>query len=312
MPFPFARSSRDIAPMPASPTSTSGSSSFTNNPLAIVQPITLLDPPQQSSTSAQEPPNHPDDEGVLDEEDDDAMDVDEDGDELAGPSHIEISDAIHDPHPFDPSYYDQEWYIALQNAAYARSAGTMISRGSPIAAAASRILVRHRPGMSSRFSTGPVQSSRKWGRGRWRRRIPVSPSVAAGGSPRIPASPSSPRSAWRMNLQRHRRGSTVGAPLIEGSEDDELGGETAGGIGHERNLRGTVQEPGVVLSGSSPKKWEWGLVPLQRHRGGAILVGERKGSRCVREEVMLNETEARTSSSGTVRFVVTMSRRIGH
>ncbi|KAI0788910.1 hypothetical protein BC629DRAFT_468688 [Irpex lacteus] len=253
MPFPFARSSRDIAPMPASPTSTSGSSSFTNNPLAIVQPITLLDPPQQSSTSAQEQPNHPDDEGVPDEEDDDAMDMDEDADELAGPSHIEISDAIHDPHPFDPSYYDQEWYIALQNAAYARSAGTMISRGSPIAAAASRILVRHRPGMSSRFSTGLFSRRGNGEGGGGGGGSPVSPSVAAGGSPRIPASPSSPRSAWRMNLQRHRRGSTVGAPLIEGSEDDELGGETTGGIGHERNLRGTVQEPGVVLSGSSPK-----------------------------------------------------------
>ncbi|KAI0084983.1 hypothetical protein BDY19DRAFT_468910 [Irpex rosettiformis] len=279
MPFPFTRSSRDVAPTPASPTSTSGSSSFITAPLAIAHPVVLLEPPQEESGEGDPGSAHPEEEGVVDPNEVVPADPgDEAVDELAGPSHIEISDAILDPHPFDPSYCDEQWYITLQEAARAQS--TDITRRSPTAAAAVRFLARHRRPGPSRSTSGIFTrvfgggGGNNGGGGGGGGGSPGSPSeTGATPAPGILASPSSPGSAWRMNLARHRRSSTVGAPLMEGDEEDD--NETAGGVGHERNRRAAVQEPGVLLHASSPQKW--GLVPLQEAQERSDIIRRVEG-----------------------------------
>ena len=250
------------------------------NPLAIAHPATLLEPDRPGSPESEEAPKHPNEEGVTNADDDEeANPTFQPIDPPGGPNHIEISDAMVDPNPFDPSYCDQEWYIALHEAARVQSVD--ITSSSPTAIAFARILARsRRPGMPqsptgllSRVFGSNGGGGGTGGGGSSPRNSRTMSRSPRSGPPGILATPSSPGSAWRMNLSRHRRGSTVGAPLVEGDEDDDC--DTVGGIGHEHNRRGVVQEPGVLLSGTSPKTW--GLMSLQEAQERGDIMRRAEG-----------------------------------
>jgi hypothetical protein len=173
---------------------------------------------------------------------------------------IEISDAMIDDNPFDPSYCDEEWYRheqrlqrALQRSPPSPSVPSFrVSRNFPAALLPIRVFGAGGAGRPSGGPSSPGRSTRT-------------------GLPGVVASPSSPTSPWRMNF-RHRRGSTIDAPLVEADEDNE--GATIG-IGHEHGRRTSIQEPGVLLSGHSPKKW--GLVPLEEAQGRADIMRRAEG-----------------------------------
>ncbi|KAI0682730.1 hypothetical protein BC835DRAFT_1424073 [Cytidiella melzeri] len=221
-------------------------------PLALAT-ARLLQPPIESEAEDTLPAHN---EGLEDYDDDDQ----------GRRRQIEISDAMIDENPFDPSWCDEEWYRheqQLQQALHSQ-------RGSPSQSSTRLSLSRHSStGLLSRVfrgSPGSPGSSRSPRIGSGPPSVLASPTGGAGGSSAAP---------WRMNF-RHRRGSTVDAPVAEeDEEDDHEGTAGGGGVGHDHNRRGNVQEPGVLLSGTSPKKW--GLVPLAEAQGRSDIVRRAEG-----------------------------------
>lgn len=169
-------------------------------------------------------------------------------------SYIVIGDEQIDENPFDPSVSDEVYARELeQRLAAAQSAQATGRHGAtPPGSILCRVF------SSSQASPPSIRSQRP---------PPAIVASQSGGS----VSSSRP---WRMNLRRPRAASVADTPLPEA--DEEADEDTNGGArGHEDKKRAIVQEPGVVLSGTSPQKW--GLLSLQEAQGRSDIVRRQEG-----------------------------------
>lgn len=237
---------RGSAPSTSSGSSAASSANSATQPsplaLAVGQP-SILEHPTEDEDDVAAPDAFPDGEPL-----DDDMDLG------GGGSHIEIGDEQVDDNPFDPSLSD-EWYIEdIVKRRAAANAAKGKTGGSPL-----RLL--------SKVLGSPPSSPRS--------QRPPSTLMSSSSSGNLSPGQSAP---WRMNFRR-RRTSSVDEPLHEADEEDDLSYDRSAGPsqgrGHDNKRRTIVQEPGILLSGTSPKKF--GLLSLADAQGRSDIVRRPEG-----------------------------------